>query len=263
VNIIKNIDKLLNSILNILGIKVLKLSTYEERIGRFGENAERTDRYFKLLHTIMHGQTVKVINYKSQFGQDIFVLHQLNFKKNGFFVEFGATDGVSISNTFILEKEFGWNGILAEPAKIWHKQLNQNRGVIIDNRCVWSVSKNKLAFNETDMNELSTIASYSSQDMHRDSREYGKYYQVETISLLDLLNEHNAPQDIDYLSIDTEGSEYDIIKDFDFNRYNIKIITIEHNFTEMREKIFTLLSSHGYKRVLTDYSLVDDWYIKD
>ncbi|MDH1706018.1 hypothetical protein [Acinetobacter johnsonii] len=60
------------------------MSTYQERIARFGESEERNNRYFKLLHTIMHSQTVKVYDYKSQFGQDIFVLHQLNLKKNGF-----------------------------------------------------------------------------------------------------------------------------------------------------------------------------------
>ena len=49
------------------------------------------------------------------------VLDQLNFKKNGFFVEFGAGNGEKFSNTFLLEKNFNWNGILAEPCKSFHK----------------------------------------------------------------------------------------------------------------------------------------------
>ena len=64
---------------------------------------------------------------KSQFRQDLFVLAELNFKKNGYFVEFGALDGVETSNTYLLEKEFLWTGILAEPAKCWDSSLRSNR----------------------------------------------------------------------------------------------------------------------------------------
>ena len=162
----------------------------------------------------------------------------------------------------LLEKEFGWRGILAEPAKVWHKSLRENRNSIIDERCVWSKSNQKIDFRETDFHELSTIENYSSHDMHKSARKSGSVYQVDTVSLMDLLAEHNAPNEIDYLSIDTEGSEYEILKDFDFNKYKIKIITVEHNFTNMREKIFELLTSNGYKRIFIQVSEVDDWYIK-
>lgn len=254
-SIIKLIDNLIRNILKVLGYRILRVSRYEKIIRTIN-----SDRYLKILHHFVTGQMV--MEYKSQFGQDIFVLCQSKFKKNGFFVEFGATDGVGLSNTYILEKEFGWSGILAEPAKIWHKSLRENRNSTIDERCVWVESKKKLDFRETNFRELSTIESYSSLDMHKNERKSGKIYQVETISLMDLLIEHNAPTEIDYLSIDTEGSEFEILQNFDFNRYNIKIITIEHNFTKMREMIFELLISHGYKRVYTEISEVDDWYIK-
>jgi len=249
------LDSFLKNILKLIGYRILKLSSYDKLISN-----SNSARHSKILHHFISGEIE--MRYKSQFGQDIFVLCQSNFKKNGFFVEFGATDGVGISNTYILEKEFGWSGILAEPAKIWHESLRSNRNSIIDERCVWSESKKKLDFREADSYELSTIESYSSLDMHKNARKSGSIYQVETISLMDLLIEHNAPQEIDYLSIDTEGSEFEILQNFDFNKYNIKIITIEHNYTQMREKIFELLVSHGYKRVFVELSEVDDWYIK-
>jgi len=255
----KHLDRFFRNILKLLGYRILKVNNYEERIKNYEEKIFHI-KHLTPLHYFISGKMV--MEYKSQFGQDIFVLYQSNFKKNGFFIEFGATDGVSISNTHILEKEFGWHGILAEPARIWHKSLKENRNSIIDERCVWSESKKSLDFRETDLYELSTIESYSSLDMHTSARKSGTVYQVETISLMDLLVEHNAPKEIDYLSIDTEGSEFEILQNFDFTKYNIKIITVEHNFTAMREKIFDLLTLYGYKRVFAEISEVDDWYIK-
>lgn len=246
------LDSFVRNILEFLGYRIVKANNYEKKVSEL--------KYLNYLYYFISSETIK--EYKSQFGQDIFVLQQLNFKKNGFFVEFGATDGVSISNTYVLEKDFGWRGILAEPAKIWHKSLKENRTSIVDERCVWSESKKSLDFRETNTHELSTIESYSSLDMHTNARKFGNVYQVETISLLDLLIEHNAPNEIDYLSIDTEGSEFEILQNFDFTKYNIKIITVEHNFTAMREKIFELLISYGYKRVFVEISEVDDWYIR-
>ena len=72
---------------------------------------------------------------------------------------------------------------------------------------------------------------------------------------------YDAPQRIDYLSIDTEGSEFEILKEFDFRKYTFSIITVEHNYTAKRESIFQILSSHGYQRVLTEISKFDDWYV--
>ena len=70
------------------------------------------------------------------------------------------------------------------------------------------------------------------------------------------------PKKIDYMSIDTEGSEFEILNSFDFNEYDIKVITCEHNYTEMREKIYALLSKNGYIRKHSEYSMFDDWYVK-
>ena len=66
---------------------------------------------------------------------------------------------------------------------------------------------------------------------------------------------------IDYLSIDTEGSEYDILKAFNFQTFKVEVISIEHNFSINRKKIFKLLTSNGYKRVLEKTSLWDDYYV--
>ena len=198
---------------------------------------------------------------KSQLGQDLFTLSVCNFKRGGFFVEFGATNGIDLSNTYLLEKKYGWSGILAEPAKRWHNDLRQNRCCNIETDCVWRDSGATLNFNEVDSGELSTIDSFKPRDVHREARKSGNRFSVRTISLTDLLDKYGSPREIDYLSIDTEGSEYDILSTFDWGKYRFKVITVEHNYTRQREKIFSLLSGNGYVRKMEKLSRFDDWYV--
>jgi FkbM family methyltransferase len=200
---------------------------------------------------------------KSQLWQDLFVLSELDFKRNGFFVEFGATNGIDLSNTYLLETDFEWVGILAEPARCWHSDLKRNRSAFIEDKCVWVDSTSTLIFNETSSPELSTIGSFSSGDLHRKSRESGKEYSVDTISLNDLLVKYNAPNQIDYLSIDTEGSEFAILSSLNFEKYTFKVITCEHAYTKERLNIQNLLESHGYVRKYEELSAFDDWYVRE
>lgn len=199
---------------------------------------------------------------KSQIRQDLFVLCELNFKTEGFFVEFGATNGVDLSNTYLLEKEFGWTGILAEPAKRWHGALKSNRQCQIETDCVWRESNTTIKFREAEVGELSTIDSFSSSDCNREMRSDAQTYDVTTISLEDLLAKFNAPRRIDYLSIDTEGSEYQILESFDFDKYQFRVITCEHNFAPQREKVLSLLTRNGYVRKHENVSGFDDWYVR-
>jgi FkbM family methyltransferase len=198
---------------------------------------------------------------RAQFRQDLFVLSELQFKRNGFFVEFGATDGVNLSNTWLLEKEFDWTGILAEPARCWHEELIGNRTAHIEPKCVWGETGTLMTFNEVEVAELSTIDSFSAVDFHEKRRLAGHTYEVETICLNDLLEKYQAPRRIDYLSIDTEGSELEILRHFDFGRYQCSVISCEHNFTAARDDIYRLLSGHGYVRKYPEISKVDDWYV--
>ena len=98
-----------------------------------------------------------------------------------------------------------------------------------------------MIFNQTLEPDYSTLDIFSDSDHHVNKRKNGEKYSVDTISLVDLLDEHRAPTEIDYLSIDTEGSEYDILENFNFQKYKIKIITCEHNYTPQRDLIKSLL----------------------
>ena len=198
---------------------------------------------------------------KSQLGQDVVALAVNRFKKKGFFVEFGATDGFDLSNTYLLEKKYFWEGIIAEPLPVWHGDLYKNRKCKIDTRCVWSSSDQNLEFIDVEKPELSTIKIFANSDGHSKIRKKSKIIKVKTVSLIDLLKFHNAPKTIDYMSVDTEGSELDILQNFPFDNYKFNLISIEHNYGQNKEKLKKLLHRNGYKPFLKNLSKWDGWFV--
>jgi FkbM family methyltransferase len=198
---------------------------------------------------------------RSQLGQDLLALIGSGAKKNGFFVEFGAADGVALSNSFLLEKVFGWSGILCEPSRSWHEDLKKNRSCTIEFRCVYSRTGEQIGFSENYIGELSGITEFTGDDHHGLINRTTDSYQVETISLLDLLTQHNAPKHVDFLSVDTEGSEFEILNAFDFSKYSFGAICVEHNYLENRPKVKALLESNGYRQVYSELSEYDDWFV--
>jgi len=198
----------------------------------------------------------------SQLEQDLWVLKQTKYKTHGFFVEFGATDGVLLSNSYLLEKEFGWSGICAEPNPNFFDELKKNRSCTVSSACIADISGEKAEFILA--NEYGGISEFAKKGQHKDKvlayEEQSNSLELTTISLHDFLLENNAPKEIDYISIDTEGSEYSILSTFPFEEWIIRYMTIEHNFEPQRELIYSLLSSKGYKRIEKEW---DDFYYLD
>lgn len=185
----------------------------------------------------------------SQIGQDIFVTKYYNNKRNGYYIDIGAYDGIKLSNTYLLEKNFQWKGICIEPLPDIFNLLKKNRpNSICINKAIYSKSGEKLNFDICKKYKmLSGITNFI--DTHKKKvNESKKTIQIDTITLMDLLDLLNAPKYIEYLSLDTEGSEYEILKVFDFNKYKFGLIDVEHNFQEpKRTQIRKLLESNNYK----------------
>ncbi|WP_426127515.1 FkbM family methyltransferase [Pararhizobium sp. PWRC1-1] len=83
-----------------------------------------------------------------------------------------------------------------------------------------------------------------------------------TISLNELLETNGAPLEIDFISIDTEGNEPDILSTFDFDKFSVRLFCIEHNNTNANEKLDKILLPKGYERVYREWSRWDAWYRK-
>ena len=269
--------KYIKKIINLFGLEIIKLIDYKNMLERDKNYAESLSLQNRLDHDQLFIKTLSdegplqnkiaelILSSKSsELHQDVMVLLLTNFQHGLYFVEFGAADGFNLSNTFLLEEKFNWQGILAEPAKIWGEDLKRNRpnsNISLD--CVWSDSNSELIFNETpDAPFFSTLFEYRNSDLHHNLRKQSKRYKVKTISINDLLTRFDAPNHINYLSIDTEGSEYKILSSLDWNKYSFDIITCEHNYSSQREDILKLLTNKGYKRIFEFLSLYEDWYIK-
>jgi len=175
-------------------------------------------------------------------------------------VEFGAANGRDLSNTFILERDYSWTGILAEPNPVWHSDLARDRHAKIDHRCVHRSSGQRMNFAATRYPELATLLDYLRADGHAASRQEHDVIEVETVSLNDLLASHDAPDLIDYISIDTEGSELEILEAFDFSRRDVRLFSIEHNGLARESSLDRLMADKGYERCYRGYSQMDGWY---
>ncbi len=204
----------------------------------------------------------RVLHAQGQLFQDLWALYELDGKRDGFFVEFGATNGITMSNSHILEHHFGWSGIVAEPNPDYHERLARERSCAISHKCVYSRTGEVMKFLCTEKPMFSRLEAINPEDHNEETmRSTHREADVETITLNDLLDQHNAPDEIDYMSVDTEGSELEILNAFDFERRQVKLFTIEHNFTPLRQEIFTLMTEKGYVRRFAEYTRFDDWYV--
>ena len=191
------------------------------------------------------------MTYCSQLGQDRFIDEFFKEKRNGVFVDIGANEGVQISNTFFLEKERGWTGICIEPLPVEFNKLTENRSSINLNICVSDFEgETDFTYVEGYANMLSGMSDqYNKTHMERVLGEVNHYggkihnIKVPVKTLQSVLDEHNV-LDIDFCSIDTEGSEFSIVKSIDFNRTNVKVFIIENNYKETNIKEF--LETKGY-----------------
>jgi hypothetical protein len=132
--------------------------------------------------------------YHSQIGQDKWVQSVLGNKKNGYFIELGACDGLLYSNTLYFERENNWNGICIEPNDLFFEKLKINRKCNISNKLVYSVPNILMDFALCE--SVSGITDQNIGPFTKKNNTVKKY----TSTLEEVLDEFNAPKIIDYLS---------------------------------------------------------------
>jgi hypothetical protein len=189
---------------------------------------------------------------RSQVFQDLFVCYFSDLKNKGIFIEIGGGNGVDLSNTYMLEKKFSWKGVICEPDNRLHANILAKRKCFLEKKPVHNSSNKKIYFSFKEPYNSFITSKWSSSTK-----------KISTISLNTLIKKYQLGKNIDYISIDTEGNELDIIKKFNFKKFNVKIFTIEHNFKKnKRESIYKILKKNNYERMFKYISYMDDWYVK-
>ena len=193
----------------------------------------------------------------SQANQDIWALEYLGFPKSGYYLDIGAMDGLTSSNTYLMEKEFGWNGICVECHPLHLKEIVKHRTCKIVKRALHNTNA---AMNfDFRKSTLSTLFEQNGT-------------VVKTISFDKLIEEFNIPTVIDYVSLDIEGAEYLALTTFPFDTHIIKTMTVEHDSYQrgpkMKNDIKELLISKDYILAEEDVTCPDsgnlpfeDWYV--
>lgn len=167
----------------------------------------------------------------SQAGQDkIIKNHFFKNEKQGFFVEIGAYDGILGSNCFHFEKFHNWNGIAFEPSKTQFEKLKQNRKCKLVNKPL-SEKQKEVDFFEVEEGLTMMSGIYDDNFISEKAIKNDPNSKFKTTKLLSTTFEENISYEteIDYISIDIEGGELNVLKSIDFDKYSIKVISVENN----------------------------------
>jgi FkbM family methyltransferase len=203
------------------------------------------------------------MKFHGQFGQDKHLITEIyKDKKCGFFIEAGAYDGIYDSNTYILEQNYNWTGICVEANPTLFQRLITQRKCVCFQNALYNQDDVNMDFIDTSLLDAPGIGGLTITNSHKHISDC-PIIKVTTKRLETLLDSVKAPTFIEYLSLDTEGSEYDILKDFNFEKYKIGYMCIEHNFIEdNRQKMRNLLESKGY-RFYRENNVDDDYILND
>jgi FkbM family methyltransferase len=193
------------------------------------------------------------LTFGDQKGQVEFLINNFfNYEKNGlpkngYFVDLAAADGIIHSNTIFLEKYLGWKGILFEPNPNDKSSIESNRTSPLVTDCVSDLAGKLVKF-RIDNGQLGGIVGDefdNNNDIRGSQLKHAEIIEIPTTTLEKELDRFGAPKIIDFMSLDIEGAEYLVLKDFPFSKYKFKCMAIERPSVELD----ILLDLNGYIQI--------------
>ncbi len=183
------------------------------------------------------------MDYVGQKTQDKWIIEDVfHFRRNGTFLDLAATDGVSLNNTVLLERQLGWNGIAIEANPQYFENLKNNRQCKCIQACIDEVSRAVRFLPNGDLggvidNDTDNNPALRSTVIGQWEAEH-KILFMQSKPLANILRECDAPRVIDYFSFDVEGCETRILRHFPFDCYTFLALTIERPTPELNKKLF-------------------------
>lgn len=181
--------------------------------------------------------------------QDLWVLWECGARRGGYFVALGP----AAQKAFMLVRDFGWFGLAVD--------LDPASGSDLAGARTREVPR-------TGRNPAGAFARAAEPPGYRQvgvgdgaARFYPR--QAASVGLDRLLDIHEAPAAIDYISVDAAGSAVDILSAFDFARRPVRLVAVAHQFRPYREDIFARMTAAGYRRRFPAFSRFEDWYVHE
>lgn len=230
-----------------------KLNALETKINKIDAKTE-IDFFSKVSHLPRYSQR-KQDRY-SQIGQDLIVYIFHNAKKDGFYIDIGASDGIRFSNSLLFE-ELGWRGFCVEANPAMFEKLRKNRKCDCYNLAVFSENIGTTRMATTSWTGLNTLevnlTDYQVQRMRYDGgrNEEIQFIEVKTTTFSELMDNYPDVHHIDFLSMDIEGGELEVLKGIDFDRYTFSLMAIEFHPVKGVD-IPEFLKSKGYRILMYD-----------
>lgn len=272
----RRLGKCVNNFLNSFGFHVVRQVNWE---------VQQTNllKALKLIYTLEPKVSLELLNefvrllYEdhflnngvrlspSQLGQDYFAeaVSNLYGAKDRFFVEIGGGEPLLASNSFWLQSR-NWRGILAEPnLELFTKlrTVRQSQGVLVTHDCITADGREVEFFNNgllsrvIDRNERISSRKNISHALRRGTK-------IESITPVEFVEKYQlSKHQLSFLSLDTEGSEFEIIKAWPFKESRPLAITIEHSYRDWRDESHYFMKRMGYIRVMARNSAFDDWFV--
>jgi hypothetical protein len=157
------------------------------------------------------------------------ILQLLNFPKNGYFIELAANDYESLSNSYDLEYSFNWTGLCIEPNPLYHQNILEHRKCTLIINPIFDKAGILIEFN---FNE--GLGGIIAPGMDNEKPKKGKVVKLPTVTFQQILTTflphsppNSSPKVIDYLSLDVEGGEYEVMMGVNLNEFRFRVISIE------------------------------------
>jgi len=203
------------------------------------ENIVNQKLMYKLISEHFSG-----VQFIGQELQDMYAYLWFKGRKDGFFVDIGAYDGIAISNTYAFEK-LGWKGVCIEPVPSIYGLLVKNRKCDCINAAISNVNNEENKFIQTRGGRSGFVRNMSPA-VYQAAEEEGIVAEINVRSItFDSAISKYTERTIDFMSIDVEGTEMEVLETINFEKYKFGLITIENNCGEHILRSFMKLK--GYK----------------